>query len=140
MSDPEKTAGETPAEAPFAPTPAAEYPVVRNIEVRCPSGAMVLVRSPSAFEMIQRGEITDRILALSERAVRSQETDGEGKPKAKKLNPAERVEIVSFFLAASYIAPRVSVSPKKGHVTLRDIPDSDRQAVIDALGLDDLAG
>lgn len=110
----------------FAPTPAEDYPVIEDQQLTLPSGARVVVRQPSVFGLVSRGQVPSRVRELLDRAVM---------PKAKKVSEAEMMEVLNFLVAASYVKPPVSLVPKKGHVLLSRIPDEDRLAVIKALGL-----
>lgn len=132
MAEPEESAApEQPRERELVPTPAGEYPVVKDQTLEMPSGGVVVVREPSAFDMIEHGEIPKSIRAIAARA------HGKGE---RPITDAEAVKLLNFFLAAAYVTPKVSLTHKTDDewVNLHDISDDDREAVISALNLRDL--
>ena len=108
----------------FVPTPADEYPVVCDQELELPSGAKVIVRRPSMFLMVRRGQIPAEAREVVERMGRKEE-----------VSEADQFVVLDCLVAASFVSPKVSLKRKKGCVCIDDMPDDDRLAVIKALDL-----
>jgi hypothetical protein len=109
----------------FVPTPAAEYPVIKTLDLEMPSGARVRVRRPSFFNLMEHGLVPAKVMKLVARR-------DMGKVE---LSDAEMYAILDFLVAASYVSPKVSTARKADHIYIHDIPDEDRMTVISALGL-----
>ena len=106
------------------PTPADEYPIVRDELVELPSGAAALVRQPSLFMLLRRGLVPPEVRAIIEKLQAGDEAD-----------EAEMLTLLDFLVAASYVSPKVAFKRRKGALCIDDIPDDDRLAVVSRLGL-----
>lgn len=109
----------------FTPTPASEYPVVKTLEIELPSGANVRVRKPSVYLLNRIGAIPEDI----RKAVA--ESGGE----LAQMSDTDKAAWTDFMTAAAFIDPKVSLTPKADHVCICDIPDEDRIAVMQAVGM-----
>jgi hypothetical protein len=109
----------------FEPTPAEDYPVVKDIETELPSGAKAILRRPSELELLGRGRVPADIVAALQRQY------SQGDP----LTAEERWRYINILICASYRKPRVSPTAKKDHVLVSEIPDVDKIFVINTLGL-----
>lgn len=109
----------------FTPTPAGEYPISRVLELELPSGAKVRVKKPSVYLLKRTGAIPASVQAIIER------TGGD----PAEMTEDERAELLDFMTAASFVEPKVSLTPRADHVCLADIQDEDRNAVVVALNM-----
>lgn len=119
MPDDEKVAEE------FVPTKAEDYPLDKVQELVLPSGAKVRVKRPSKYVMLRTGAFPKDV----EEAIRAASTD--------RVEPDfdTRLAAMDYVLCASFVEPKVSIAPKKGHVCVRDLPDPDREYLVLVLGL-----
>lgn len=108
----------------FSPTPADEYPIVREQEMELPSGARVIVRRPSMFMMLRRGLVPAEVRSIVEKL-----------DAKEQVSEAETFTLLDCLVAASYVVPRVTFKRKKGALCIEDIPDDDRMAIVKNLGL-----
>jgi len=106
------------------PTPADEYPIVREEVIDLPSGAVARVRQPSMFMLLRRGLVPPEVRTVIDKLQSGSEAD-----------ESEMFTILDFLVAASYVSPKVSFKRRKGALCVDDIPDDDRLAVIARLGL-----
>jgi hypothetical protein len=121
------TEEETPAEvAAFVPTSAEDYPTTKKeIEATLPSGAKVIVRRPSKYELMRTGGFPKDV----EAAIRDSARD------RTELDFDVRVKIIDHLLVRAFVDPKAHITPKKGHVCIYDLPDSDREWLVVVLGL-----
>jgi hypothetical protein len=108
----------------FTPTSAADYPVVTESHLELPSGAKVIVKRPSVWAMLRRGQVPPEVREMMMRA-----------DSGEALTESENMAIMDCLVAAAFIAPKVSLKAKKGSVCIDDLPDEDRLAVVAALDL-----
>lgn len=115
---------EKPAEA-FVPTTADDYPIERDRNVTLPSGARVVLHAPSKYVMMRTGQFPKDV----ETAIRNSAEQG--------IAPdfEVRQKTLEILLCQSFVSPKLSMTPKKGHVCVKDIPDRDREFVVFLLGL-----
>lgn len=113
-------------EAPaFVPTKAEDYPVERDREVELPSGARVILHAPSKYVMMRTGQFPKDV----ETAIRNAAEQG--------IMPDFdiRQKTLEVLLCKAFVEPKVSMTPKKGYVHVRDLPDRDREFVVALLQL-----
>jgi hypothetical protein len=110
---------------PFVLTKAEDYPVDRDIKTVLPSGAKVILHRPNKYALMKAGRFPKAI----ENAVRLAAEEG----VAPDFDT--RMKSLDYLLCEAFVSPKVSISPKKGYVSVRTLPDPDREFVIFLLGL-----
>ena len=109
----------------FEATRPEDYPVAQDIEVELPSGAKAILHEPSKYLMLKTGQfpkdVTEAIYATGESGT---EPSYEVRQKA-----------LEALLCKAFVSPPVSMTPRKGHLTVGDLRDRDREFVVMLLGL-----
>lgn len=120
MADEEK-----PAKKPLLPTEAKDYPVAKDIECTLPSGARAILHEPSKYVMLRTGQFPKDVAA----AIREAATDG--------VSPDfdMRQKTLDVLLCKAFVEPKVSLTPRKDHVCVRELRDRDREFVAAILQL-----
>ena len=119
MPDDDKAAEE------FVPTKAEDYPTDKVQELTLPSGAKVRVKRPSKYVMLRTGSFPKDV----EQAIRAA-ANSDADPDFDT-----RLAAMDYVLCAAFIEPKMHITPKKGHVCVRDLPDPDREYLVYFLGL-----
>lgn len=115
----------------FVPTPAEDYPVVRERQLELPSGAKAIVRKPSMFLMLRRGQMPPEVREIVTRA------DPEAKGDKESITEAEMFTVLDCLVAAAFVSPKVTFKRRKGALCVEDIPDKDRMAIVSEFDLRD---
>lgn len=110
---PEETEGATQL------TTAAEYPVAKDIELTLPSGARVKLHEPNKYVMLRTGQFPKDV----EAAIRNAAEQG--------IRPDFDIQqkTVEILLCAAFVEPKVTMTPKKGCLHVKDLRDRDREFV-----------
>lgn len=119
---------ETPTE--FTPTPADQWQKPQTVEVVLPSGMCALMRRPNYFFLAKTGQVPENVKKAASNAP-------EGKDEMPQIPDVEffqNLALVSdFLIAKSFVQPKCSLEPKKGHVCVDDIDAEDKQHIMEVL-------
>lgn len=116
---------------PVQPTAAAEWPKeVPGQLVTLPSGAVARVAKPPFLYLVATDRVPARIRAILK---------GFNPKDVLRLNDALKREdmnyILDYFVAESFLEPKVSMQPAKGCLHVKRIDDRDKEAIIELLDL-----
>jgi hypothetical protein len=125
VPDEEKNAEESAEAAPPPITKAEDYPVAIDVELTLPSGARVKLHEPNKYVMLRTGQFPKDVAA----AIRNAAEQG--------IRPEFDIQqkCLETLLCAAFIEPKVAMTPKKGHLCVKDLRDRDREFVAAALQL-----
>ncbi len=112
-------------EEPFVPTKAADYPVDKDLELTLPSGANVVVHRPNKYALLLAGRFPKDVDA----AIRESADGGE------QPDFVTRIKAMDYLLCEAFVAPKLHITPKKGCLCVRELPDPDREFLVAVLRL-----